>query len=215
MDATFAPSAFAMFIAASTVFAGAEPPMVAAENSCAHAELAGPLDAMHALRTLARALIFATGAVPVAGNDAPGGLPVTRSTRFAAVAAASPMPLLLVAVAPIWAPVPRNGAIAHAAATVVASFTTTFKPLFNAEHCPITAIITAPLFDVPPTPAYPPRATRYNTVLLKGHVMLFAIVNAPVESVITGEVKSAVGGEPFPVVPAAYSCTLAPTIGNE
>ncbi len=116
--------------------------------------------------TFANAFNREVGAVPVAGNDAPGALPVDGFTRLIAVAAASATPLLLVAVAPICAPVERKGAIAQAAATVVASFTTRAAPLFNAEHCPNTAVITAALFDDPTAPADPPRATRYNTELL-------------------------------------------------
>jgi hypothetical protein len=124
-------------------------------------------------------------------------------TRVSAVAAASAMPLLLVAVAPICAPVPRNGAIAHAVAIVVASFTTTVAPLFSPEHCPSTAVITAALFDVPAAPADPPRATRYTIESLKGHAVAFAIVKAPVESVVGGELRRDVGADPLPAVPAA------------
>jgi hypothetical protein len=124
----FAPGDFAIFIAASRVFAGADPLAVAAENNCVHAKLDGPLDV--------------------------------------AVAAAIATPLVLVVVAPICAPVERNGAIAQAVATVVASSTTTLEPLFNAEHCPNTAVMTAALLGVPTAPADPPRATRYNTELL-------------------------------------------------
>src|SRR5215469_12970068 len=105
-----------MFIAASSVFAGTAPPEVAAENNCVHGELEAPLDATHPLRTLARALILAVGAVPVDGKVVPGALPVATFTRFADVALASAIPLLLVEVAPICAPTVRNGAIAHAAA---------------------------------------------------------------------------------------------------
>src|SRR6185437_354596 len=155
-----------MFIAASRVFPGAEPPAVVAENNCVQAELDAALDVTHAFRTLATVFSREVGAVPVVGNKAPGALPVAMFTRFIALAAASAIPLLLVVVAPICAPVARNGAIAHAAATVVASFTTTLVPFFNAEHCPNTAVITAPLFDVPAAPADPPRATRYRTELL-------------------------------------------------
>jgi hypothetical protein len=122
---------------------------------------------VHSFSTFASAFKREVGAVPVVGNDAPGALPVVVFARFTAVAAASAIPLLLVAVAPIWAPVARNGAIAHAAATVVASFTTTLVRLFKAEHWPNIAVITAALFeDVPATPAEPPRAMRYNIELL-------------------------------------------------
>jgi hypothetical protein len=131
-----------------------------------HAELEAPLDAVHAFRTFANEFSCEAGAVPVIGNDAPGALPVVVFTRFVAVAAASATPLLLVAVAPICPPAARNGAIAHATATVVASFTTTLAPLFKAEHCPNTAVIPAALFEEPGAPADPPRATRYNTELL-------------------------------------------------
>src|SRR5215469_8734834 len=134
-----------MFIAASSVFAGAVPPEVAAENNCAHAELDAPLDAMHALRASARALILTVGAVPVDGKVVPGALPVATFTRFADVALASSIPLLLFGVAPICAPALRNGAIAHEAATVVASFTTMLEPLFNEEHGPNMAAIIAAL----------------------------------------------------------------------
>jgi hypothetical protein len=168
-----------------------------------HAELEAPLDAVHAFRTFANAFIREAGAAPVIGNDAPGALPVVGFTRFIAVAAASARPLLLVAVAPICAPDARKGAIAHAAATVVASFTTTLAPFFNAEHCPNTAVVTAALFDVPPVTADPPRATRYNTELLYGHRALLAIVKAPAESVVTGELSRGAGADPLPVVPAA------------
>ena len=41
-----------------------------------------------------------------------------------------------------------------------------------------------------------------------------AIMKAPLESVATGEVSSAVGVDPLPDIPAAYNCTLEPTIGN-
>jgi hypothetical protein len=155
-----------MTIAASRVLEGAEPLIVVAENSWVHAELDAPTDAVQAFRTLANAFSREFGAVPLAGKDVPGALPVAMFTRFAAVAAASVMPLLLVAVAPICAPVARKGAIAHAAAIVVASSTTTLAPLFIAEHCPNTAVITAALLDDPVAPADPPRATRYNTELL-------------------------------------------------
>jgi hypothetical protein len=191
-----------MFIVASRVFAGAEPLVVAAENNSVHAEL-DALDVTHAFRTFAKAFRRPVGAVPVVGNDAPGTFPVPMFTRFSAVAAASAIPLLLVVVAPICAPVPRNGAIAHAVATVVASFATIVVPLFNAEHCPSTAVITAALFDAPATPADPPRATRYKIELLKGHAVAFAIVKAPVESVVSGELSRDVGADPLPAVPAA------------
>jgi hypothetical protein len=192
-----------MAIAASRVFEGAEPLAAVAENNCVHAELDALLAAVHAFKTFAIAFSREVGAVPVAGNDAPGALPVAMFTRFAAVAAASVMPPLFVAVAPICAPAARNGAIDHAAATVVASFTTTFAPVFNAEQCPNTAVITAALFDVPPALGDPPRATRYNTELLKGQGALLAIVMAPVESVVTGKFRRDVGADPLPVVPAA------------
>ena len=192
-----------MFIAASKVFAGAEPPIVVAEKSWVHAELDALAETMQAFRTFAKAFRREVGAVPVVGNDAPGALPVAVFTRFTAVAAPSAIPLLLVVVAPICAPAARNGAIDHAAATVVASSTTRFVPFFNAEHCPNTAAITAALFDVPAAPADPPRATRYSTELLNGHGAVFAIVMAPVESVATGELRRAVGAVPLSVVPAA------------
>jgi hypothetical protein len=191
-----------MFITASRVFVGAEPLVVAAENNCVHTELDAP-DVVHAFRTFAKVFRRAVGAVPVIGNDAPGAFPVAMFTRFSDVAAASAIPLLLVVVAPICAPVARNGAIADAVATVVASFNTTFVPLFSAEHCPSTAVITAPLFDVPTAPADPPRATRYRIELLKGHGVAFAIVKAPVESVVSGELRRDVGADPLPAVPAA------------
>jgi hypothetical protein len=191
-----------MFIEASRVFAGAEPLIVAAENNCVHAEL-DALDVMHAFRTLAKAFRRAVGAVPVVGNDAPGTFPVPMFTRFSAVAAAIAMPLLLVAVAPICAPAVRNGAIAHAVATVVASFATTLVPLFNVEHCPSTAVITAASFDVPTAPADPPRATRYTIELLKGHAVALAIVKAPFESVVSGELRRDPGADPLPAVPVA------------
>jgi hypothetical protein len=132
-----------------------------------HAEVDAPPDVVHAFSTFASAFKREVGATPLVGNDVPGALPVVVFTRLIAVAAASAIPLLLVAVAPIWPPVARNGAIAHAAATVVASSTTTLVRLFKAEHCPSMAVITAALFDdVLATPAEPPRATRYNTELL-------------------------------------------------
>jgi hypothetical protein len=155
-----------MAIAASRVLEGVEPPVVVAENNCMHAELNVPVDAVHAFRTFAKALSREVGAVPLGGNEAPGALPVAMFTRFAAIAAASAMPLLFVEAAPICAPVATNGAIAHATATVVASFTMTLVPLFSAEHCPKTAVITAALFGAPVASADPPRATRYNTELL-------------------------------------------------
>ena len=40
------------------------------------------------------------------------------------------------------------------------------------------------------------------------------MVKAPVESVVAGELRSAVGADPLPLMPAAYSCTLEPTIGS-
>jgi hypothetical protein len=144
----------------------------------------------------------AMGAVPVVGNDVPGAVPVVVLTRFNAVAAASAIPLLLVAVAPICAPIAKNGAMAHAAATVVASLTTTFEPLFSPEHCPNTAVNSTAEFDVPDAPADPPRATMYKTELLNGHAVLFVIAKAPFESVVTGELMSGVGAEPLPVIPA-------------
>jgi hypothetical protein len=162
----FAPGDFAIFIAASRVFTGADPLAVAAENNCVHAELDGPLDVVQEFRTLANVFSRAVGATPVDGNDVPGALPVAKFTRLIAVAAAIATPLVLVVVAPICAPVERNGAIAQAVAIVVASSTTTLEPLFNAEHCPNTAIMTAALLGVPTAPADPPRATRYNTELL-------------------------------------------------
>ena len=70
------------------------------------------------------------------------------------------------------------------------------------------------MFDAPATPADPPRAAMYNTELLKGQGALLAIVKVPAESVVTGELRSAVGADPLPVMPAAYSCTLELTIGN-
>lgn len=191
-----------MFIAASKVFAGIEP-CVAAEKSCVHIEFEALLEAMHAFKTFAKVFSRLIGAVPVEGNVAPGALPVAMSTRLSAVAAASVMPLLLVADAPICAPDARNWDMAEAAATVVASFTTTAEPLFNEEHCPNTAAITAALFEAPTTPADPPRATRYKDELLNGHAVLFVMVKTPFESVVTGELKSAVGAEPLPAVPAA------------
>jgi hypothetical protein len=192
-----------MFIAASMVFDGGEPLVVAAENSCVHAELEALTDVVHAFKTFARAFNRDVGAVPFAGKDAPGALPLAGFTRLAAAAAARAIPLLLVAVAPICAPAIENGAIAHAAATVVASFTTTFALLFSAEHCPSTAVITAAPFDGAVAEADPPRATRYNTELLYGQVALFAIVKAPLESVVRGEDSRGTGADPLPVVPAA------------
>jgi hypothetical protein len=191
-----------MFIAASIVFDGDEPLIVVAENNCVHAELEAPLDVVHPFRTFANAFNCELGAEPFAGNEAPGALPVVGFTRFIAVAAARAIPLLLVAVAPICAPVAKNGAIAQAAATVVASFTMTLAPLFSAEHCPSTAVITAALFDEVEAPADPPCATRYNTELLYGQAPLFAIVKAPFESVVRGEVSRGAGADPLPIVPA-------------
>jgi hypothetical protein len=40
-----------------------------------------------------------------------------------------------------------------------------------------------------------------------------AMVNAPLASVVAGVVSNAVAAEPLPVVPAAYTWTLAPEIG--
>jgi hypothetical protein len=97
-----------MFMAASMVFEGADPPPVAAENSCVQAELDAPLDEVHALRTFASVFSREIGDFPVGGNDTPGALPLVVLTRFIAVAAASAMPLLLVDVAPIWAPAAKN-----------------------------------------------------------------------------------------------------------
>jgi hypothetical protein len=192
-----------MFIAASMVFDGGEPLVVVAENSCVHAELEAPLDVVHAFKTFANAFSREFGAVPFAGKDAPGALPLAGFTRLVAVTAARAIPLLFIAVAPICAPVAKNGAIAHAAATVVASFTTRLAPLLSAEHCPRTAVITAALFDEAEAAADPPRATRYNTELLYGQVALFAIVKAPFESVVRGEDSRGAGADPLPVVPAA------------
>src|SRR6201999_1529092 len=113
-----------IFMNASSVFEGTTLPAVAAAKSCAHTELDAEPETTHAFKAFASASIFATGAVPVEGNDAPGDLPVVTFTRFVAVAVASATPLLLVEVAPIWPPLARNGLIAHAAAIVVASSTT-------------------------------------------------------------------------------------------
>jgi hypothetical protein len=192
-----------MFIAASIVLEGVEPLFAVAENSCVHAELEALTDVVHVFKTFANAFNCDVGAVPFAGKDAPGALPVAGFTRLVAVAAARAIPLLLVAVAPICAPAAENGAIAQAAATVVASFTTTLALLFSAEHCPRTAVITAALFDEAEAPADPPRATRYNTELLYGQGALFAIVKAPFESVVRGEDSRGAGADPLPVVPAA------------
>jgi hypothetical protein len=38
-------------------------------------------------------------------------------------------------------------------------------------------------------------------------------VNRPDESVVSAGVRSAVAADPLPLVPAAYSCTLAPIKG--
>lgn len=40
------------------------------------------------------------------------------------------------------------------------------------------------------------------------------MAKAPAASVVTGELRSAIGVEPLPVAPAAYNCTLEPTIGS-
>jgi hypothetical protein len=106
------------------------------------------------------------GAVPDAGKETPGVLPVAGFTRFNAVAAPRPMPLLLVAVDPICPPLPMNGASAHAVATVVASSMTTPAPLLAAEQVPSTDASAIALFDEPTPVAEPPRATTYTTELL-------------------------------------------------
>ncbi len=82
-----------MFIAASRVFVGAAPFAEDAAKSCVHAVLEELLVIAQLFSTFASALIFAVGAVPDAGKETPGVLPVAGFTRFNAVAAPRPIPL--------------------------------------------------------------------------------------------------------------------------
>ena len=143
------------------------------------------------------AVIFA-----VPENPAPGAVPVVPFTRLAIVAAASSIPLLLVAVAPnfSWS---RNCAIAYAVTAVVASSIVKFAPLVSDEHVPTTVARSVPVLAAPLAPACPPRATAYNTELLFGHVNVAGTVKAPCASVVSGALSKAVGADPLPVVPAA------------
>jgi hypothetical protein len=138
-------------------------------NSCEHAVLVALPEVVHPFSRFASDPIFATGAVPVVGKPGPGIVPVVTFTRFATVAAAAAIPAPFVAVAPRYSPA-INCDIAHAVATVVASFTVKLDPFTTELHVPrIDASAIAP-FVVPPDPAFPPFATTYNTELLSGHV---------------------------------------------
>jgi hypothetical protein len=62
-------------------------------------------------------------------------------------------------------------------------------------------------------PGFPPRATTYSSDAALGHAYPAPMLKFPDESVLSAGVSSALAADPLPVVPAAYSCTLAPISG--
>jgi len=107
--------------AASRVLVGTAPPEVAAESSAVQ----GPMlpAPVHDVSALASEFNFAVGTASVGGRFAPGEVPVTGFTSSLAVAKALSRPVVLVQLAPTFPPLDRNGASAHADATVVTSLT--------------------------------------------------------------------------------------------
>jgi hypothetical protein len=151
---------------------------------------------------LASVLILAAGDFPFDGKVVPGEVPAAGLTRLAAVAKAFVRPSEFVELAPTFPPVERNGARAHAAATVVASLMTICVDDEISLQAPI-AVISAIAELAEPAPILPPRATAYTNEADEGHVYDAGTVKAPDESVVSVAVSSAVAADPLPVVPAA------------
>ena len=125
-----------MLRAASSVFVGAAPPEVAAENSAVQE----PLPPVHDASASASVFNFVVGTTSVEGRPVPGDAPVVEFTSSLAVANALSRPVVFVQLAPTFPPPDINGASAHTDAAVVTSLMTYELPEVRLPQGP-TAVI--------------------------------------------------------------------------
>jgi hypothetical protein len=220
MTETFAVGLFAIFSPAPITSTGGVPPLgVAAANKVPQTDpspATPPAEFTQVDRIFASVLRVATGTIVPAGTFNPGAVPVVvftysdASVNALASAAVSvvPDPMLLYELI--------NGASDHTAATVVSSLIWINVEAVRLPQGPSTAISAIAVLFVPglsPGFGLPPFAVMYTSVDADGQVYAPVMSKFPFASLVTGCVSSAVAAEPSPVVPTAYSCSVAPLTG--